>query len=162
MPQNFIAVVSFTIMGWAYQERWNVAVILVTSFFGSFCAMSTLSTSSTLLVDLYPSKSSTATSCYNFIRCVLGAIFMACYAKMKKSMTIGGTFTFISGLVLIGNFIVFIPMKYGMKWRYERGMKGWINIQFLYKHFGKARLDFLDFVIYTIRFRNLHLTNEQI
>lgn len=124
MPQNFIAVVSFTIMGWAYQERWNVAVILVTSFFGSFCAMSTLSTSSTLLVDLYPSKSSTATSCYNFIRCVLGAIFMACYAKMKKSMTIGGTFTFISGLVLIGNFIVFIPMKYGMKWRYERGMKG--------------------------------------
>lgn len=122
-PQNVCAAVVFTLFGWALKQRWHIAVVLVTSFIGSFCAMSTLSTSSTLLVDLYPSKSSTATSCYNFMRCVLSAIFMACFSKMKSSMNVGGTFTCISGMVFVGNFLILIPMKYGMKWRYERGMK---------------------------------------
>lgn len=123
LPQNFVSVVAFTIFGWSVQKGWHIAVPLVTSGIGSFCAMSTLSTSSTLLVDLYPSKSSTATSCYNFIRCSLSAIFMACFAKMKASMTVGGTFTFISGLVFIGNFVTLIPLNYGMEWRYKRALK---------------------------------------
>lgn len=120
IPQNFVAAATFTLLGWALHERWHISVILITSCISSFCAMSTLSTSSTLLVDLYPSKSSTATSCYNFIRCILAAIFMACFAKMKDAMQIGGTFTLISGFVFLGNFLIFIPMRYGMVWRYRR------------------------------------------
>ncbi|CDO95490.1 unnamed protein product [Kluyveromyces dobzhanskii CBS 2104] len=122
-PQNVTAAIVFTLFGWALKEKWHISVVLITSFIGSFCAMSTLSTSSTLLVDLYPSKSSTATSCYNFVRCILSAIFMACFAKMKAAMNVGGTFTCISGMVFFGNFLILIPMKYGMKWRYERGNK---------------------------------------
>ncbi|SCU94280.1 LAFA_0F20912g1_1 [Lachancea sp. 'fantastica'] len=123
IPQNYISVVAFTLFGWSMQRGWHVAVPLITSAIGSFCAMSTLSSSSTLLVDLYPNRSSTATSSYNFVRCSLSAIFMACLAKMNKALTIGGTFTLISGFVLIGNIITLIPMRYGMKWREERALR---------------------------------------
>lgn len=123
VPQNFIAVVSFLLFGWSVDKGWRIPSVLITSCVSSFCAMSTLSTSSTLLVDLYPGKSSTATSCFNFIRCTLSAIFMGCFAKMKTSMTVGGTFTFMCGLVFIGNFLLLIPMRYGMKWRNERALK---------------------------------------
>ncbi|SCW02002.1 LAFE_0E11980g1_1 [Lachancea fermentati] len=123
IPQNFLSVVAFTLFGWSVDRGWHVSAPLITSCVGSFCAMSTLSSSSTLLVDLYPNKSSTATSCYNFIRCSLSAIFMACFARMNQSLTIGGTFTLISGFVFIGNFVTFIPMIYGMRWRERRAMK---------------------------------------
>lgn len=123
VPQNFIAVVSFLLFGWSVDKGWKLPAVLITSCVSSFCAMSTLSTSSTLLVDLYPSKSSTATSCFNFIRCSLSAIFMGCFAKMKASMTVGGTFTLMCGLVFIGNFLLLVPMLYGMKWRHERALK---------------------------------------
>lgn len=123
IPQNFIAVVSFLLFGWSVDKGWRIPAVLITSCVSSFCAMSTLSTSSTLLVDLYPGKSSTATSCFNFIRCTLSAVFMGCFARMKASMTVGGTFTFMCGLVFIGNFLLLIPMRYGMKWRNERALK---------------------------------------
>lgn len=123
LPQNFISVASFLLFGWSVDKGWAIPAILVTSCISSFCTMSTLSTSSTLLVDLYPGKSSTATSCFNFIRCSLSAIFMGCFAKMKSSMTVGGTFTFLCGLVFLGNFLLLIPMKSGMKWRRQRALK---------------------------------------
>ncbi|SCU88410.1 LADA_0E09978g1_1 [Lachancea dasiensis] len=123
IPQNFLSVVAFTIFGWSVEKGWHISVPLITSAIGSFCAMSTLSTSSTLLVDLYPSRSSTASSCYNFIRCSLSAIFMACLAKMNRALTVGGTFTLISGLIFVGNFITFIPMAYGMSWREKRASR---------------------------------------
>ncbi|SCV05443.1 LANO_0H07602g1_1 [Lachancea nothofagi CBS 11611] len=123
IPQNFVSVVAFTLFGWSIQRGWHISVPLITSAIGSFCAMSTLSSSSTLLVDLYPNRSSTATSSYNFIRCSLSAIFMACLARMNKALTVGGTFTLVSGFIFIGNFVTFIPMIYGMKWRENRAFK---------------------------------------
>lgn len=123
LPQNFIAVVSFLLFGWAMDQGWHISSILITSCVSSYCAMSTLSTMTTLLVDLYPGKSSTASSCFNFVRCSLSTIFMGCFAKMKMAMTIGGTFSFLTGLLLCSNFLTFIPMFYGMKWKTERELK---------------------------------------
>lgn len=116
LPQSFIAVISFLLFGWSVDKKWHISAVMVTSAISSFCTMSTLSTSTTLLVDLYPGKSSTASSCFNFIRCSLSTIFMGCFAKMKTSMTIGGTFTLICGLIFICNFLILIPIKYGMQW----------------------------------------------
>ncbi|CCD24415.1 Aqr1p NDAI_0D01020 [Naumovozyma dairenensis CBS 421] len=123
IPQNFIAVISFLLFGWSADKGWKIPAMLITSCVSSFCAMSTLSSSTTLLVDLYPKKASTASSCFNFIRCSLSSIFMGCFAKMKFAMTVGGTFTFMVGLILVGNFLMLIPMKYGMEWRREREAK---------------------------------------
>lgn len=129
LPQNFISVASFLLFGWSVDKGWAIPAVLITSCISSFCTMSTLSTSSTLLVDLYPAKSSTATSCFNFIRCSLSALFMGCFAKMKSSMTVGGTFTFLCGLVFVGNFLLLIPMKHGMKWRQQRALKAELACQ---------------------------------
>ncbi|CAI4794694.1 CBM_collapsed_G0049460.mRNA.1.CDS.1 [Saccharomyces cerevisiae] len=123
LPQNFLAVVAYLLFGWSIDKGWRIESILITSFVCSYCAMSTLSTSTTLLVDLYPTKSSTASSCFNFVRCSLSTIFMGCFAKMKAAMTVGGTFTFLCALVFFFNFLMFIPMKYGMKWREDRLLK---------------------------------------
>lgn len=54
---------------------------------------------------------------------------MGCFAKMKSSMTIGGTFTFLSGLLLCANFLTFIPMVYGMKWRQEREIRAHLKAE---------------------------------
>ncbi|CAI4730175.1 BGN_3a_G0046040.mRNA.1.CDS.1 [Saccharomyces cerevisiae] len=123
LPQNFLAVVAYLLFGWSIDKGWRIESILITSFVCSYCAMSTLSTSTTLLVDLCPTKSSTASSCFNFVRCSLSTIFMGCFAKMKAAMTVGGTFTFLCALVFFFNFLMFIPMKYGMKWREDRLLK---------------------------------------
>ncbi|CAI1718800.1 hypothetical protein SEUBUCD646_0N02530 [Saccharomyces eubayanus] len=123
LPQNFLAVIAYLLFGWSIDKGWRIESVLITSFVCSYCAMSTLSTSTTLLVDLYPTKSSTASSCFNFVRCSLSTIFMGCFAKMKASMTVGGTFTFLCALVFCFNFLMFIPMKYGMKWRDDRLLK---------------------------------------
>lgn len=120
LPQNFIAVASFILFGWSVDKGWHIAAPLITSCVSSYCAMSTLSTMTTLLVDLYPGRSSTASSCFNFVRCSLSSIFMGCFAKMKRSMTVGGTFSFLTAVLLCANFLTFIPMVYGMKWRANR------------------------------------------
>lgn len=120
LPQNFIAVASFILFGWSVDKGWHISAALITSCVSSYCAMSTLSTMTTLLVDLYPGKSSTASSCFNFVRCSLSSIFMGSFAKMKKAMTVGGTFSFLTAVLLCANFLTFIPMIYGMKWREAR------------------------------------------
>lgn len=122
-PQSFTAVASYTIFGWSLDRGWHIAAVLIFSFISTFCSMSALSTSNTLLVDLYPAKSSTSSSCVNFIRCILAAIFMASFSKMVKTLTIGGTFTFISGLVFLFNMLSLIPMRYAMVWIQRRAEK---------------------------------------
>lgn len=123
LPQNFICVATFLLFGWSLDKGWKIPSVLVVSCISSYCTMSTMATSTTLLVDLYPGKSSTATSCFNFIRCSLSAMFMGCFAKMQDAMTIGGVFSFLCGVTFFCNFLLLIPMKYGMRWRQERDAK---------------------------------------
>ena len=123
LPQNFVAVISFLLFGWSIDKGWKIPAALITSFVSSYCAMSTLSTMTTLLVDLYPTKSSTASSCFNFVRCSLSSIFMGCFADMKQTMTVGGTFSFLIALLFLANGLTFIPIMYGMQWREKRMLK---------------------------------------
>ncbi|KAG0667854.1 Plasma membrane transporter [Maudiozyma exigua] len=129
LPQNFLAVVSFLLFGWSIDKGWKIPAALITSFVSSYCAMSTLSTMTTLLVDLYPTKSSTASSCFNFVRCSLSSIFMGCFADMKQSMTVGGTFSFLIALLFLANGLTFIPIMYGMQWREKRMLKEEMKVQ---------------------------------
>lgn len=123
LPQNFLAVISFLLFGWSIDKGWKIPAALITSFVSSYCAMSTLSTMTTLLVDLYPGRSSTASSCFNFVRCSLSSIFMGCFADMKEAMTVGGTFSFLIALLFLANGLTFIPIMYGMQWREKRLLK---------------------------------------
>ncbi|KAL6944434.1 hypothetical protein ACO0RG_001171 [Hanseniaspora osmophila] len=123
MPQNFLSVVAYILFGWSVTKHWPVPVTVVMSSLGSYASMATLATSSALLVDLYPTQASSATASYNMIRCLLAALFTGVLDLMNKKITIGGTFTLLSALVLVGNFVMFIPMKYGMQWKKDRLLK---------------------------------------
>lgn len=82
--------------------------------------MALVGINTTLLIDLYASNSSAATSCVNLTRCLTGAIFVAAFTSMNKSMTIGGTFTLMCALGLISGALLYIPLKFGMKWSAAR------------------------------------------
>ena len=48
--------------------------------------------SSTLLVDLFPSKATAAASCLYLIRCCLAGVYIACLSRMLRAMDYGGLF----------------------------------------------------------------------
>jgi MFS family permease len=111
----------FAIMfGWCLYKKIHIASILVSEFFVCTGCIAMIGINTTLLVDLFPSHSSAATSSVNFTRCILGAVFVAALTSMNNSLTVGGTFTLMSALGVISTLSLMIPMKYGMKWSVER------------------------------------------
>lgn len=114
----------FTLMyGWCLSKRVNVSTVLISEFFMSHGCMAIVGINTTLLIDLYPHNASAATSCINLTRCLCGALFVAVLTKMNESMTVGGTFTLMCGLGLASAALLYIPLKYGMKWSTERDRK---------------------------------------
>ncbi|CCH61433.1 hypothetical protein TBLA_0E03790 [Henningerozyma blattae CBS 6284] len=87
----------FCAFGWCIDVHAPVAAVLCMSGFGSLFANCVLTMSTTLMVDLFPSKASTATGCLNLFRCALSAIFIACLTRMVNHMSYGGVFPFYQG-----------------------------------------------------------------
>ncbi|CCF60227.1 hypothetical protein KAFR_0J01620 [Kazachstania africana CBS 2517] len=104
---------SFIAFGWCLKVKAPLAAVLVTSGFASLFSNCILTFSTTLIVDLFPSKASTGTSCLNLFRCLLSAIYIACLSKMAIKMTYGGAFTFFGSLTGLSSFLLFIPMRKG-------------------------------------------------
>ncbi|CAH6722593.1 MFS antiporter Qdrp1 [[Candida] jaroonii] len=96
-----VNIASILVFGWCIDYKVNLAPIFIASFIHSFIAVCMLSISQTLLIDLYPSQASAASSCLNLMRGLLSAIFVAAQESMMKSMTVGGTFTFLSGVIFL-------------------------------------------------------------
>lgn len=112
--------VAFIAFGWCIGTKQHLATVLVCSGAGSLMCNCIISISNTLVVDLYPKRSSTAAGCVNFVRCSLTAIMVAALSKMNEKMTIGGTFTFLCSLALVSSILLVIPERYGLKWQLDR------------------------------------------
>lgn len=110
----------FIVYGWCIDTEQKLAIVLVFSGLASAFSNGIISTTNTILVDLHPNKSSTATGCVNFVRCSLVAIFIAVLENMNDAMTIGGTYTFMSCLSSVSSILFWIPIKYGVKWQTNR------------------------------------------
>ncbi|VEU21197.1 DEKNAAC102184 [Brettanomyces naardenensis] len=95
---------SFSVIayGWCLQKRENVAIILVLAFLTTFGSMYPLNVASTLLVDLEPTQSGGASSLNNLFRCGMSAIFVSCLSMMNQSMGLGGTYTFMGCICIVG------------------------------------------------------------
>ncbi|KAH3679791.1 hypothetical protein WICPIJ_008525 [Wickerhamomyces pijperi] len=115
IPANIICDLFGIMFGWCIYYEKHIATINVSSFWICFFAMFITANVSTLLVDLYPSKGSGATSIMNFVRCTLGALFVAVLDKMDQKMNIGGTLTFISAICMVSNASLLYPILFGMK-----------------------------------------------
>lgn len=105
-----LMVASCITYGWCLEYKEPVAVILVLSFLLTFGVMYTLNVAPTLLVDLHPRESGGSTSLNNLFRCGMSAIFVSFISKMNQSMSLGGTYTLMGGLCIIGIVILQVVM----------------------------------------------------
>ncbi|RCK59568.1 MFS antiporter QDR2 [Candida viswanathii] len=103
---TMVAVAFCVVFAWCLDQRVHVAPILVALFFVSAAAVAFLSCMNTLLVDLFPDKGSSASSCLNLVRCLLSALFVGVLDPMQNAMGIGGCFTFMAGLCFLSYLLL--------------------------------------------------------
>lgn len=111
----------FCAYGWCITAKAPLVAVLCMSGFASLFSNCILTFSTTLIVDLFPSKTSTATGCLNLFRCILSAIFIAALSKMVEKMKYGGVFTFLGALTSSSSILLFILLRKGkelaFKWK---------------------------------------------
>ena len=85
-------------LGWCLQKMMPIVAVLFCSGIGCLFSNCMSVFSSTLLVDLFPSKATAAASCLYLIRCCLAGVYIACLSRMLRAMDYGGLFTLLGGL----------------------------------------------------------------
>lgn len=110
----------FAAFGWCIQVKAPLAAVLVTSAFASLFSNGILTMSVTLIVDLFPSKASTATGLLNLFRCLLSVVFIVSLTKMAARMNYGGVFTFMAALTACSSTLLLIPVGKGKVLTHKR------------------------------------------
>ncbi|ODV79978.1 putative plasma membrane transporter of the major facilitator superfamily [Suhomyces tanzawaensis NRRL Y-17324] len=99
-------VIGLLMFGWCLQYRKAAISIIIASTLISFSTVSLISCATTLLVDLFPGKSSSSISCLNLVRCMLAALFTGILDHLIQSMGLGGCYTFMAGLCLLSDLML--------------------------------------------------------
>lgn len=102
-----------------------MALPLILQFVISFTANSIFTLNSTLVVDLYPNASASATALNNLVRCLLGAGGVAVIQLMIDAMGSGPTFAMWSGVTAVFSPLLVIQWRNGQRWamaRHERAL----------------------------------------
>lgn len=109
-----LEVASTLVFGWCLHTHQSFYAPVVMTFLVSLGAAFYLSTTSAILVDLFPGDSAASQSCSNLARCLLCAGGLAAVDRMMKGMTIGGCFTLMAGLCCLSSFCcVVVIHRYG-------------------------------------------------
>ncbi|CAI4039646.1 hypothetical protein SMKI_09G0530 [Saccharomyces mikatae IFO 1815] len=110
----------FCAYGWCITVKAPLAAVLCMSGFASLFSNCILAFSTTLIVDLFPTNTSTATGCLNLFRCILSAVLIAALSKMVEKMKYGGVFTFLGALTSSSSILLFILLKQGKELTFKR------------------------------------------
>lgn len=119
----YIGIATVLCWGWILQVKAPLAAPLILSFIIGFCLTGAFNVMSVLLVDLYPLSPATATAANNLVRCEMGAAGTAVILYMIEGMGLGWCFTFIAAIIFFTSPLLFVEMKWGMKWREERRVR---------------------------------------
>lgn len=119
-PLMALGVAAFIPYGWVLQQGAPLAVPLVLQFVIGFSFIASLNTLSTLMVDLFPDRASTASAASNLVRCWLGAVGAAVIDHMLNAMGWGWCFVFWGLLMLVGLGLLWVEYHRGMQWRLAR------------------------------------------
>ncbi|KAI0382010.1 MFS general substrate transporter [Hypomontagnella monticulosa] len=106
--------------GWAFQYRAHVAVPCVLLFLLGWCVIGFSNTINVLLVDVNVGSAGAATASNNLTRCLIGAAATAAIGPMINGVGVGWAFTILGLIYLLFSPMLFLVMKYGMKWRKEK------------------------------------------
>jgi MFS family permease len=106
--------------GWMLFLRVPLPVILILQFIVGFANTAMYNIFQTLMVDLFPGKSSTITATNNLVRCSLGAVATVSIEPGIQGIGIGWIFTIIGLICVASNSLVPVMLKFGPRWRMER------------------------------------------
>jgi MFS family permease len=110
--------------GWCLKFHIHESVPLILQCFIGFLVTCLLQTYSTLLVDIFPKRPSTAAAAGNITRCALSAVSVAILQPLVDVMGRGWYFTALAVISGGGSALaVWLIQAKGMKWRTERWRK---------------------------------------
>lgn len=119
----YIGIAAILCWGWVLEQNAPLAAPLVLSFIIGFCLTGSFNTMSTMLIDLYPLSSATATAANNLVRCWIGAAGTAVIIQMIDRMGRGWCFTFVAAVVFFTSPLLWAEMRWGPRWREERRVR---------------------------------------
>ncbi|KAI4152057.1 MAG: hypothetical protein LQ340_003137 [Diploschistes diacapsis] len=122
-PLLYIGAVIIVLYGWMLEIEAPLAAPLVLLFFCGFFVNGSFNAMSTMLIDLYPNKPSTATAANNLMRCWMGAAGTAVVIPIIDALGKGWAFTLIAGLILVASFMPWVLLKWGPMWREQRRLR---------------------------------------
>lgn len=112
--------VAVLVFGWTIDKRVHYIVPILMTFFISWASVTFINTTSTLLVDLFPDDSASATAVVNLTRCLLCACGLAAVDRMIAAMSPGGAFTFMGALSLASMVLIFFELRIGRSYDQKR------------------------------------------
>lgn len=122
-PYGIVNIFGLLLFGWSLNNHLSLPPILIGSFLICLTYNPFNTVSISLIIDLYPSKSSTGAACVNFSRCLIAACGVAALSKMTASMGVGGCFTLMAGLCAAGLVPIYVTMLRGTHWRKQDALK---------------------------------------
>lgn len=114
-----IFIVSTALYGFSLQLN-RLAVPLVAQFFISYTANSIFALNSTLVVDLFPRASASATAVNNLVRCLVGAGGVAIVQVIIDAIGAGPTFAMWAGIISLLTPLLVLQWRNGTRWAIER------------------------------------------
>ncbi|VVT57708.1 uncharacterized protein SAPINGB_P005830 [Magnusiomyces paraingens] len=117
---SFIMMIGCIVFGWTIEKKIHWIVPIVMTLFISLTGVMFVTISNTLMVDLFPEESSSASACVNLVRCLLCAVGTAVIDRMDRKLGTGGSMTLLSGICGISLVGLVVEYKYGMEWNRKR------------------------------------------
>ncbi|CAK7891615.1 MFS antiporter Qdrp1 [[Candida] anglica] len=112
LPGAIIMTSGLLIFGWCLEYKQHIISIIISSCMISFSASSFMAAGTTMLVDLYPGKGSTSTSCLNLVRCSLAAVGTGVLSNLTSAMGVGGCYTLMAGFCAIAYILLVVVVLY--------------------------------------------------
>ncbi|KAH8881085.1 major facilitator superfamily transporter [Thozetella sp. PMI_491] len=103
--------------GWILEARVHVSAPLIFQTVIGFAISALFNVFNTLIIDLNPSRTSTAAASNNMIRCIMSGGALAVLQLMIDSIGVGWCFTFFGLLCGICGPLLLVALKYSPRWR---------------------------------------------
>jgi len=118
LPLSALPLIAY---GWVLEYHLHPSISLILQFFLGGSITIIFNACGTLLVDLHPLRSSTASAALNIVRCTFAAGGLAALQRLIDAVGVGWCYTMIA-LVTGGTttVCVMIGRVWGEKWRRQR------------------------------------------
>ncbi|ORY64748.1 major facilitator superfamily domain-containing protein [Leucosporidium creatinivorum] len=124
LPVFFGLLIASTIIyGWVLDKGVHLSVPLIMQFIVGLSVTSIFNSISTLLVDMYPGQSASATAANNLYRCLCGAAGTAVIDPIINALGPGWAFTMLSLLCCCFVPLIVLEWRCGMRFRAERAAR---------------------------------------